>query len=73
MNLKPPSPTARRYIYGIAAAGLPLLIAYGVLSQEHAPLWLALIGAILIPGMAWANTTPPPSKEAQNDQRPPGR
>lgn len=52
----PPSPTTRKYIYGIALALLPLLIAYGVLSEEHAPLWAAAIGAVLVPGMAWANT-----------------
>lgn len=62
----PPSPTVRRYIYGLATAALPLLIAYGVISEEHAPLWLALIGAILIPGMAWANTTPLPPGGGEN-------
>lgn len=64
MKLSPPSPTARRYIYGVAVAVLPLLIAYGVLSEEHAPLWVAALGAVLVPGLAWANTTPPPGGEA---------
>lgn len=65
-SLKTPSPTVRRYIYGVAVAVMPLLIVYGVLAEEHAPLWLALVGAILIPGMAWANTTPLPPGGGEN-------
>lgn len=52
-----PSPAARRWVYGVAVAVVPLLIAYGILQEEHAPLWVALIGAVFVPGMAWANTT----------------
>lgn len=60
MKLKNPSPTTRRYIYGVAVAILPLLIAYGVIEEQTAPLWVAALGSILVPGMAWSNTTPPP-------------
>lgn len=65
-SLKTPSPTVRRYIYGVAVAVMPLLIVYGVLAEEHAPLWLALVGAVLIPGMAWANTPPLPPGGGEN-------
>ena len=56
------TPTVRRRIYLVALAVLPLLIAYGILDDTTAPLWAALIGAALVPGMAAANTSPPPSK-----------
>lgn len=49
------TPARRRWIYGIAIAVLPLLIAYGVVSKEDAPLWIALVGAVLVPGLAVAN------------------
>ena len=50
------TPAVRKWIYGIALAVLPLLIAYGVLSAEQAPLWIALVGAILVPGLAVTHT-----------------
>lgn len=59
MRLKNPSPTTRRYIYGVAVAVLPLLIAYGIIEEHTAPLWVAALGSILVPGMAWSNTTTP--------------
>lgn len=49
------SPAARTYLYGIALAVLPLLVYYGLVSDEDAPLWAALVGAILVPGVAFAN------------------
>lgn len=54
--MKPPPPNVRRYIYGCAAAGVPLLIVYGVLTQEQAASWLAFTGALLGFGMAYGNT-----------------
>jgi hypothetical protein len=50
------TPKTRLTIYRIAAAALPLLVAYGVLSAEDAPLWLALIGSALVPALAAHNT-----------------
>lgn len=50
--------TTRRWIYGVATAVIPLLIAYGVLDKATAPLWVALAGAIIVPGMAVAATVP---------------
>lgn len=52
-------PGLRRWIYGVATAGLPLLIAYGVVAEAQAPLWASLISAVLVPGLAWVNTPGP--------------
>lgn len=48
-------PKTRRYIYGIAIAALPLAVGSGIVSGEDAPLWAALIGSALVPGLAAAN------------------
>ncbi len=37
----------RLYIYGVAAPGLAVALAYGLISAEMLPLWLALAGAAL--------------------------
>jgi len=50
------TPAVRKWLYGIAVVVMPLLITYGVLSAEQAPLWLAIVGAVLVPGLAFANT-----------------
>lgn len=41
------TPSVRRWIYGIAVAAAAVLTFYGVLPVEAAPLWLALVLAIL--------------------------
>lgn len=41
-------PSIRRWLYGIAAALLPLGTAYGLLDDTRAPLWLNLAGAVLL-------------------------
>lgn len=58
------NPRARRWVYGIALAVVPILTAYGLVSEEHAPLWVSLVSAVLVPGLALANTPPtqPPSE-----------
>lgn len=38
---------ARKWLYGVAVALIPLLVAYGLMSTNEAPLWLALIAAVL--------------------------
>jgi len=48
----------RKWIYGISLAGIPLLVAYGILDESMAPLWVALVGAIIAPALAMANVTP---------------
>lgn len=50
------TPEVRRWGYGIALALLPLLTAYGILQEAHAPLWASLVGSILVPGVALAHT-----------------
>lgn len=44
----------RSWLYGIATALIPLLSAYGLISEQSAPLWIALAGAILATGTALA-------------------
>lgn len=48
----------RRYIYGVSLAAIPLLVALGILEDEIAPLVVALVGAVVAPGLALANMTP---------------
>lgn len=51
----------RLTVYRVAAAILPLLVAYGLLSSDQAPLWLALAAAVLSigpPALAARNITP---------------
>ena len=38
---------ARKYLYGVAAVVIALLVGYGLLTQDQAPLWLGLVGALL--------------------------
>ena len=49
----------RRWVYGVAIVAMPLLVFYGVVSESAAPLWVAAVGGILVPGLAVANV---PSK-----------
>lgn len=53
-----PSREVRKWVYGISLAVIPLLVAYGVLDEAAAPLWVALVGAVVAPGLALANLTP---------------
>lgn len=60
----------RTYIYGLAIAVMPLLVAYGLLSAEQAPLWLALAAALLAvvpPALAARNVTPDAPKPSSVD------
>lgn len=50
------TPAVRQWIYGVAMVALPLLVAYGVLDDAQAPLWAAVIGAVLVPGLALTHT-----------------
>ena len=52
-------PRTRRWIYGIAVAAVPLLVAYGVIAESDAALWIGLAGAVLgggVPALATVNT-----------------
>lgn len=68
---------ARKWIYSILLAVVPLLVLYGVIDESAAPLWVALIGAIVAPTLALSNLTPvdtgsvqeiPPYEEADMDE-----
>jgi hypothetical protein len=51
----------RSALYAVAAALMPILVAYGLLSDAVAPLFLALFGAVLAaipPVVAFRNVTP---------------
>ncbi|WP_040765610.1 phage holin [Varibaculum cambriense] len=50
------TPAVRGWIYGIITALVPLLIIYGVLDEQTAPLWLALAASILGTSTALAHT-----------------
>ena len=55
MNL---STEARLWIYRAATGVMPLLVAYGVVEDTVAPLWLAALAGLLVPALAAANTHP---------------
>lgn len=42
----------RAYLYGLLAPGAALAVAYGVISQDKAALWIAVGGVVLVPGAA---------------------
>lgn len=47
----------RAYIYRVAVAVLPLLVATGIIADALVPTVIAVIGAVLVPGLAAVNTT----------------
>lgn len=49
------TPARRRYIYGIATAGMPLLIAVGYVTENLAPIVLGVIASVLVPDLARRN------------------
>lgn len=61
----------RAHLYQIAAVIVPLLIAYDALEPNKAPLWLALVAAVLgvaAPATALANLSPDPDEYASLDE-----
>ena len=61
----------RVYLYGLGAAVLLLLVAYGIVEDSKAPLWLGLLVALLgIPGVeaARARVTPVQVDDAGADK-----
>jgi len=48
----------RRHLYMVSLALIPLLVFYGLVSQDAAPLWIALIGAVVAPTVALNHITP---------------
>ena len=57
----------RKWLYGIALTVVPLLVAYGVLTEDAAPLWIALIGSFLAPTLALTHLSPVDSGEVPED------
>ena len=53
----------RKYMYSMSLAVIPLLVAYGVIDEEVAPLWVALAGAVIAPVVALTHLTPKEPKE----------
>lgn len=59
-------PKTRRWVYGIAVAAVPLAVAYGVVAESDAALWIGLAGAVLgtgVPALAAANTDVPKERD----------
>ena len=48
----------RKWVYTVSLALIPLLVFYGVISSDSAPLWIALIGAVVAPVMALTHLSP---------------
>ena len=42
-----PDPAVRRYLYGVVAVMIPILVGFGVISPEQVQLWLNLAAAVL--------------------------
>lgn len=57
----------RRWLYGIAAAGAPIAMAYGLITEEQGFLWLNLVGSILLT-VAATNTPESAEQPAREDQ-----
>lgn len=68
MNLKEwiVSRDGRKWVYTVSLALIPLLVFYGVISEDSAPLWIALIGAVVAPVMALTHLSPPPGRDSLN-------
>ena len=59
-------PKTRRWIYRIAVAAVPQLVAYGVIAEAEAARWIGLAGAVLgtgVPALAAANTDVPAERD----------
>lgn len=48
----------RKWLYGVALTIVPLLVAYGAISESVAPLWIALLGSLLAPSLALTHLSP---------------
>ena len=59
----------RKWLYGIALTVVPLLVAYGVVEESAAPLWIALVGSLVAPSLALSHLTPdlPPPGEDRDE------
>ena len=63
------TPAVRKWIYGIAAAAIPILVLFGVVAAEDTQVWLNFAAAVLglgAAGLALPNT---PSKDPDEGPR----
>jgi lysylphosphatidylglycerol synthetase-like protein (DUF2156 family) len=49
------NPDNRAWVYNVALAAVPVLVAYGLVSEVEAAVWLGLISAVLGLGLARKN------------------
>lgn len=56
------TPAARKWIYGIVAAGIPILVLFGVIAAEDTQVWLNFAAAVLGLGAASLALPNTPSK-----------
>lgn len=54
----------RRQVYMVCMAVIPLLVFYGVIAEASAPLWIAIVGAMVAPSVALDHITPNPADVA---------
>jgi len=52
-----PNEATRAWIYRVLVAAVPVLIAYGVLDEATAAVWVGLAAAVLGIGLAVGNTS----------------
>lgn len=49
--------STRAYWYRVVTAAIPILTAYGLISDQRAPLFVGLAGALFTSGLAAVNTS----------------
>ena len=49
--------STRAYIYRVLLAAQPLVVAYGIVTDQMAALWLSVLAAVLGNGLAAKNTS----------------
>lgn len=49
----------RRWLYGVTTALVPLFVAYGIIDEATAPLWIALAVQVFATATAFVNTPAP--------------
>jgi hypothetical protein len=49
-------PQTRKWLYGVLIASAPLVVYYGIATQQEVTLWVVFAGAAL--GIAYNNVTP---------------
>ena len=54
----------RKWLYLVSLAVIPLLVFYGVITEDAAPLWVALVGSILAPTLALTHLSPEEDNDA---------